>query len=230
MMRNFYLFILFNLSIALISNAQELNVKVQIQAPQVSNVEARLFDVMAANMREFMNNTRWTNDEFKANEKIDCTILITISSAPSATDFIGTFQIEANRPVYKSNYSSSIINFLDQDLTFKYVENQPFEFNDALFNNNITSILAFYAYTVLGYDYDSFSKNGGLVYFQKAKNVVNIAGTSNAPGWRVDDGNRRNRYWLVENQINPRYSAFHNAMYQYHLKGMDYLFTDPQQA
>jgi hypothetical protein len=211
------------------STAQEINANVQVQAPQIANIDKRIFETMSTSIREFLNNTKWTNDQYKTQEKIECTFLITINKAISNSEFEGTIQVESNRPVYKSTYSTSVFNTNDKDLAFKYVENQPFEFNDNTFSNNLTSVVAFYAYMVLGYDYDSFSMNGGLPYFQKAQNVVNTAANSGSKGWKaVDD--TKNRYWLVENMLNTAYKPMHEANYKYHIKGIDILQNNPEQA
>lgn len=216
----------------LISNAvtaQELNANVQVQAPQLANIDKRIFETMSTSIREFLNNTKWSADQYKTQEKIECTFLITINKAVSNSEFEGTIQVESSRPVYKSTYSSSLLNYNDRDLAFKYVENQPFEFNDNTYSNNLTSIIAFYAYMVLGYDYDSFSMNGGLPYFQKAQNVVNTAANSGAKGWKATD-DTKNRYWLVENMLNTAYKPMHEANYKYHIKGVDILQNNPEQA
>lgn len=209
--------------------AQELNANVQVQAPQVANVDKRIFETMSTSIREFVNNTKWTSDQYKTQEKIECTILITINKAISISEFEGTIQIEGSRPVYKSTYNTTVFNTNDKDFAFKYVENQPFEFNDNTYSNNLTSIVSFYAYMILGYDYDSYSLSGGLPYFQKAQNVVNVAATGGGKGWKATD-DTKNRYWLVENMLNTAYKPMHEAMYQYHIKGLDILQNNPEAA
>ncbi len=212
------------------ASAQELNANVQVQAPQVANIDKRVFETMTTSIREFLNNTKWTSDQYKTQEKIECTILITINKATSLTEFEGTIQIEVSRPVYKSTYNTTVFNTNDKDFAFKYTENQPFEFNDNTYSNNLTSIISFYAYMILGYDYDSFSLSGGLPYFQKAQNVVNVAATGGAKGWGANEDNKNNRYWLVENMLNTAYKPMHDATYQYHIKGLDILQNNPEAA
>jgi hypothetical protein len=211
------------------TKAQELNANVQVQAPQVANVDKKIFETMSTSIREFLNNTKWTNDQYKTQEKIECTFLITINRAVSNSEFEATIQVESSRPVYKSTYTSTLFNYNDKEFAFKYVENQPFEFNDNTYSNNITSVIAFYAYMVIGYDYDSFNLNGGLPYFQKAQNVVNTAANGGAKGWKATD-DTKNRYWIVENMLNTAYKPMHEANYKYHIKGMDILQNNPEAA
>lgn len=223
-MRKFLLIIFFVLG-GITLQAQELIVNVQVISNQVANVDKKVFETLKQNITEFMNNTKWTNDVFKNNEKIEVTLLINIQKAISQTEFDATIQVESVRPVYKSGYTTTLLNYNDKDFHFKYVENQPFEFNENTFTNNLTSTLAFYAYIIIGLDYDSFSLSGGMPYFQKAQAVVNNAGNSSDKGWKAFDDNK-NRYWLAENLLNPAYKPMRECFYKYHIKGLDVMYSD----
>jgi hypothetical protein len=148
---------------------------------------------------------------------------------PSIGIFTASMQIQAARPVYNTNYSSLILNFADRDCEFQYLESQPLEYNDNTYISNITSILAFYAYTIIGMDYDSFSELGGTPHFQRALQVINNAQSSNQSGWQ-STGSIRNRYWLNENLINPQFTDIRKTYYNYHRQGLDVFDTNPDQS
>lgn len=224
-----FLFSVILLIIAQISFAQELNISVQVITNQVQNVDKKVFETMRLGITEFMNNTKWTNDVYKNTEKLDATILINISKAISQTEFEASIQVESTRPVYKASYTTTLLNYNDQNFKFKYVEFQPFEFNENSYTNNLTSVLAFYAYMIIGFDYDSFSLNGGLPYFQKAQTVVNNAQNGGESGWKAFE-DRRNRYWMVEQTLNPAYKPLREAFYKYHLQGLDMMHKDPDKG
>jgi hypothetical protein len=167
-----------------------------------------------------MNNTKWTGDKFKTEEKIECSMQIEITDRPSTDVFKGTIQITARRPVYGTSYNSPLINFKDDDFNFNYVEFQTLEFNESGTNPNLISVLAYYAYTILGFDYDSFAPNGGSQYFAKAQAIVANNANANETGWRAFESTR-NRYWLSENINNPIYKPIRSLFYDYHKKGLD---------
>jgi hypothetical protein len=157
-------------------------------------------------------------------------MLITITSPnPSAGNFSATVQVQAARPVYNSNYSSLIFNYADRDWEFEYIESLPLEFNDNTYTTNLTSMLALYAYMIIGVDYDTFIELGGTTYFQKALAVVNNAQQANRPGWQPLNSNR-NRYWLVENYNNGQMTEMRRAMYSYHRLGLDTFDKDPDNS
>jgi hypothetical protein len=209
--------------------AQELNCSVKVVGDQIATIDKRVFKTLETSIFEFMNNTKWTNDNFKQDERIEVTLLINLVSVNGPDQFSGTLQIQTRRPVYKSAYNTLVLNFNDPDFNFKYVEYQPFEFNENTFTNNLTSMLAFFAYVAIGMDYDTFSPEGGTPHFQKALNVTNLAANGSDKGWKSFDSDR-NRYWLIENIMNSNFKPVRACLYKYHLKGLDVMATDVQAA
>src|SRR6188508_1421309 len=191
------------LSMSLTGRAQELNCTVTINSSGAQTSDRGIFRDMKTAIEQFMNSRKWSGDSYKPYEKINCNMLITITKMPSIGNFSASVQIQAARPVYNTNYSSLIFNFADRDWEFEYIESLPLEFNDNTYTTNLTSMLALYAYLVVGVDYDSFSELGGTPYFQKALNIVNAAQQSNRPGWQAL-GSNRSRYSLVENYTNAQ--------------------------
>lgn len=215
------------LSLALCS--QELNCKVVVDAQQVQTTERGIFQDMETEFAQFMNNTKWTNDTFEEEETINCNLIINISSMPSIGVFEATVQIVSSRPVYGTNYETVLFNFADRDWTFEFVQSQPLNFNENTFTSNITSLLAFYAYVIIGMDYDSFEELGGEPHYEKAWNVVNNAQQSSFTGWQQFNS-VRNRYWLVENLRNPQLEGIRNCLYSYHRNGLDILSEQKDEA
>jgi hypothetical protein len=218
------------------SSAQELQARFTVNSSRVgSQVDKKIFQTLQASVTNFLNNRKWTKETFQPNERIVCSFLLNILSGENNV-FQSTLTIQAARPVYNSSYESPLINFIDENVTFKYVEYQPIEFNENRVSgtdpvaSNLTAILAYYANIILGLDFNSFAIRGGDLYFQKAQNIVN-----NAPdgrdivGWRAFDG-QRNRYWLMENLTNSRYALLHEAMYSYYHLGMDNMYDNEVQA
>lgn len=207
------------------SIAQELNCTINIMSPQIQNTEKRIFETLQKDIREFMNTTRWTGDVFALEERIECSILITVGERISNDKFKATMQIQSSRPTFKTSYNTVMLNVNDQDFTFQYVESQPLQFQENQHVGNLTSVLAFYAYMIIGTDYDSFSLKGGEPYFQKALQIVNNAQNEPERGWKAFEGSR-NRYWLIENMLNARYEDFRGVMYKYHREGLDVMQSD----
>lgn len=205
--------------------AQELKCNVTVISPQVQNTEKRIFETLQNDIREFMNSRRWTMDQFTQDERIECSILITVSERISNDQFKATMQVQASRPAFKTAYNSTLINVNDQDFTFKYLENEPIQWQENQHLSQLSSTLAFYAYMILGYDYDSFAPKGGEPHFQKALQIVSNAQTEPERGWKAFEGSS-NRYWLVENMMNPRFDRFRNIFYQYHRMGLDVMSSD----
>jgi hypothetical protein len=212
------------------SFAQELNSIVTINVgPKIQTTDRNVFRDMKNALQQFLNTRKWTNDAFQTHEKINCSLLININEMPSIGIFSASVQVQSARPIYNSSYTSLLLNFADRDWEFEYIESQPLEYNDNNYINNLTSMLAFYAYLVVGMDYDSFSELGGTPYFQKALTVVNNAQSSNRPGWQAI-GSNRNRYWLVENLINPQLADVRRSVYSYHRLGLDTFEKTPDQS
>lgn len=216
---------IFFLLVATVSQAQELNCTVSVISPQVQNTEKRIFETLQKDIREFMATTRWTEDVYALEERIECSILITVTERISNDKFRATMQIQSSRPAYMTAYNSVLLNVNDQDFTFQYVENQPLQFQENQHVSNLTSVLAFYAYMIIGTDYDSFSPKGGEPYFQKALQIVNNAQNEPERGWKAFEGSK-NRYWLIENMLNARYEEFRGVMYKYHREGLDMMQSD----
>jgi len=211
--------------------AQELNCNVIVNVgPQVETTERRVFKDMETAFFQFLNNRRWTNDVFTNEERINCNLIITIESRPAVGNFTASVQIQSSRPIYNSNYESLLLNFADRDWSFEYTESQPLEFNDNSFTNNITSMLAFYAYVIVGLDYDTYEKLGGSPYFEKAQLTVNNTQQANRPGWSQFEGNFRNRFWLSENLNSQQLVSVREALYDYHRLALDQFNDNPDQA
>lgn len=209
--------------------AQELNCKVTVNAQQVQTTERRVFTDMELAFSQFLNGRKWTNDAFRQEERINCNIIINIEEMPSVGNFKAAVQVLSARPVYNTAYETLLFNFADRDWQFDYTESQPLQFNENAYNSNITSMLAYYAYIILGMDYDSFSRLGGTPYFERAWQVVNNAQQSGMIGWD-QFGNNRNRYWLTENLLNAAMVPLRESYYDYHLKGMDIFQEKPDEA
>jgi len=205
--------------------AQELNCVVQVNSTQVANVEKRVFETLQKAIFEFMNNRKWTTDIYKNDERIQCNILLNITEVVSQNEFKATISVQSSRSVYASSYSSTIINHIDKDFQFKYVEYEPLEFSDNVFISNLTAVLGYYAYIILGADYDTFSQNGGTPYFQKALAIVNLAQSAPEQGWKAFE-NINNRYWIAENYTNQIFSPLREFMYKYHRLAFDIMATD----
>ncbi len=208
---------------------QELNCSIFVNAERVESTEREVFKEMEVAFSQFLNNRKWTNDNYTQDERINCNIVINIQDMPSVGIFAATVQIVSARPVYGTNYESIVFNFADRDWDFEYNESQPLQFDDNVFTNNITSLLAFYAYTIIGLDYDTFGKLGGDQYFQKAWNLVNVAQQSGRSGWNQFDSNR-NRYWLAENLINVQMRPIREGLFDYHRLGLDVFGERPEDA
>ena len=201
-------------------SAQELNCQVQVLSQQIPGSDKRVFEALQTAIYEFMNNRKWTSENFKLEERIDCSILINLTGRISTDEFVGTLQIQARRPVFKSSYNSVLLNYSDNDFQFKYIENLPLEYNDNSFSSNLTAVLGFYANLIIGMDYDSFALNGGTTYLQKALSIVNTAQDASEPGWKAFESNK-NRYWIINNMLDASFVPLRECMYNYHRKGLD---------
>lgn len=205
-----------------VTNAQELNTRVQILAPTVNNANKRNLDVLQNVIRDFLNNNKWTNETYLPQEKIDCNLVINITAWDGNANYTAEAQIQSSRPVFGGSYSTTLLNMSDKDFSFSFNEGQALDFSDQNYIGNLNSLLGFYAYTIIGLDKDSFGKLGGTPYYQKALNLINLAQTGGGKGWRPVDG-LRNRYWLNENLLNSSFKALRTFIYEYHLNGLDKL-------
>ena len=211
------------------STAQELNCTVQVIAPQIANVEASVFESLEDGIRGFMNGRRWTNDNYEFDELIECTMQITISESIGNTRFSGSIQVQSNRPVYNSDYKTPMLFVIDGDFEFVWINGASILFNPGQHRDNLSSILAYYAYMILGLDYDSFGLEAGSEYFLKAQTIVANAQNSGGQGWLAGQG-KQNRYWLIENLLSQTFRPLRLCMYNYHRKGFDLLESDLEGA
>lgn len=212
-------------------HAQELKCQVSVMAPQVTNVEASVFDQLETDIMEFMNGRRWTQDEFTLEERIECSIQITISKARTPTDFEGSIQVQASRPVYNSDYNAPMFMINDNDFNLSYTPGTMLQYSPDQFRDNLTSVLAFYAFLILGIDYDSFSFEGGTAMYMNAQTVVsNAQGLSNPPpGWSASDG-RQSRYSLIDNILSQTFRPLRRCYYDYHRRGLDIAYDNSGEA
>ena len=232
MHKKFFICLAFTL-FAVTSREQEIQARLSVIVNKVSSqVDKKIFVTLQTALTNFLNSRRWTNDVFQPGEKIQCNFLLTIDQDLGNNVFKGKLTAQAARPIYNTSYDSPIMNFLDDNVTFRYVEFQPIEFNENRVQGNdplaanITAVLAFYVNIILGLDYDSFSLKGGDTYFQKAWNIVNNAPeNSDIGGWKSYEG-LRNRYWLAENFNNNRFALVHDALYTYYRSGMDIFYEN----
>lgn len=211
--------------------AQELKCQLTVNAQKITGVDPSVFTTMQTTLNEYMNTKAWTTDVFSPEEKIECSISIQIVSAQAQDVYNATITIQSSRPVFNSSYNSPMFNYLDKDCVLPYVQNQAIQFSPTVYNDNLTSILGFYAYIIIGLDYESFSKGGGTKYFNLAEQVMNSVPSSDpgARGWRPYDSNR-NRYWLINNLQASKYDPFRKALWDYHFAGMDNFYDKPALA
>ncbi|OSZ81802.1 hypothetical protein CAP35_00605 [Chitinophagaceae bacterium IBVUCB1] len=217
--------------------AQELNCKVKVMRDAIQGIDKEVFIAMERNILEFLNNRKWTSDQFQNNERIDCNILINLTKQLDQDVFQGTINIQASRPVFNASYTTSIVNHIDKEFAFRFNQFTPLQFddnrvagNDPL-ASNLTATLAYYVYIILGLDYESFAPNAGNDLFKRAQNVVNNAPESGKTivGWRAVDGNK-NRYWIIDQILNPRFKEFRTVWYTMHREGLDKMYNKPEES
>ena len=209
--------------------AQELNCRVVVNDERAETSDRQVFRDMEKSFARFMNDRKWTENNYTPEERIDCSLAITIESMPAVGFYNAVVQIQSSRPVYNSNYSTIILNFADRDWQFEYMESTPLDFGDNAYTSNITSMLAFYAYVIIGLDNDTFSEFGGETQFKKVLDIVNLAQQSDRTGWQAFQSNR-NRYWLSENLNNQDLRPVRKGLYTYHRLGMDQFETKPDES
>ncbi len=203
--------------------AQQLNCTVTVNAQKLSNANQQVFKTLETSLSEFVNKTDWTNKTYAANEKINCSMYITILSN-SSDQFTATIQVQSSRPIYNSSYSSPVLNFNDKDFSFKYIEFESLNFNANVFESNLVSVISFYAYVILGMDDDTFVQESGNSNFEIAQNIANVAQQSGYKGWSQIDGNQ-NRYFLINDMLAPTFSEVRKTFYEYH-SGLDTMTKD----
>lgn len=202
-----------------LSFSQELRCNVQVVSSQIQGTNKQVFQTLQTAIYEFMNNTAWTQHIYANEERIECNIMINLQDH-NGDEFTGSIQIQSRRPVYNTSYNTTILNFKDDDFKFTYVEFEPLEFSITEHRSNLTSVLAYYAYVIIGLDYDTFSLLGGTEFYQKAERIVNNAQNAQEKGWKAFES-RKNRYWLIENILNDRYKGLREFLYRYHRLGLD---------
>lgn len=210
--------------------AQELRCNIQVNTQKIQGTNRTVFQTLQTSLYEFMNNTAWTNHVYGFDERIECNIVLNIAEQFGSDEYKGTLQVQARRPVFNSSYNTTILNFLDNNLHFKYREFDKVEFSETSHLSNLASTLAFYAYIILGLDYDTFSNLGGNDHFLKAEKIVSNAQGASERGWKAYEGNRKNRYWMVENLLNSKYRPLREASYRYHRQGLDRMSDKPTEG
>lgn len=219
--------------------AQELNCKVVIKHEKISGTDPSIFTAMQKSVSDFVNTHKWTNDNFAVSERIDCNIMFNLTGKLSGDDngYTATMSIQASRPVYNSSYESPLVNYVDKDIQFDFSPFIPLEFDDNRISgtnplaSNLTAVLAYYSYLIVGLDYDSFAPDGGTDYFKKAQNIVNNAPEQEKTitGWKAVDGTH-NRYWLIDQLLNNRFEDVRKYWYSLHRLGLDNLYSNPKEA
>jgi hypothetical protein len=223
--------LLFVMGVALGARAQELQCDVVVNSEQVAITNRQVITEMQSRIFEFMNNRRWTNQSYRVEERIKCRILINLTEMPEVGTFRANVQVVSVRPAYGTGYESTLFSFIDRDWFFQFTEAQPLDFAANNFTSNLSAMLAYYAYMIIGMDNDSFGKLGGSPAFDQARGILNLAAsqTSTFPGWRPFEGNR-NRYWMIDNLQDPVFVPFREGIYAMHRQGIDLMAQDPEKA
>lgn len=215
------------------ARAQELRANVSVIADRMKNSDPVIFVTLQKAIQDFLNNRKWTDKTYQPGERIICNFSFNIQQEVQPNVYRALLTVQSLRPVYNSSYTTTLLNYLDKEVTFKYIQSQPLNFNENRVSGddpliaNLTAVLAYYAYTIIGLDNDSFAANGGIASFKKAQYIVNNApqDSKNIAGWQSFESSR-NRYWLADNLLNQRFSAFHTVMYEYHRLGLDKMYDD----
>ena len=211
------------------TNAQEINALITVNSDQISGSNKQVFTTLQTSITEFINQTKWTDKNFKPQERVNCAFTITINKQANSNRFEASLQIQAARPVYGTSYTTPIINISDSDFNFKYDEFQPFNYNENSFESNLISTIVFYVHVILGVDADTFKLNGGDSYYKKAKDVMLLAQQSGGSGWQ-DQVGQQNRFTLIDNLTSTKLTTFKNIVYNYHRLGMDVFSKDKGKA
>ena len=207
-----------------IVQSQQLNCTVNVNADKAASTNKQIFKTLEKSLTEFVNKTDWTGATYKQEEKINCSMFITVTAYDS-NQFTATIQVQSSRPIYNSSYSSPVLNFNDKDFSFRYTEFENLTFNPANFDSNLISVVAFYSYVIIGMDGDTFSKFGGSKYLENAQDISNVAISGGYKGWSQSDGNQ-NRYFLINDMLSTTFSPFRDALYEYHFEGLDLMHKD----
>ena len=206
------------------AQAQQLNCTVTVNSDKIQNANVQTFKTLEKSIAEFINKTDWNGEEFKQNERINCSMFITLSAYDS-NNYTATIQVQSARPIFNSSYSSPVLNFNDNDFSFTYVEFERLNFSPGTYESNLVSILSFYSFVILGMDADTFAPKGGENWLEMAQEIANVAQQGGFKGWSQADGNQ-NRYFLINDLLSNTYSPFREAMYSYHYEGLDTMPSD----
>lgn len=225
-MRNLILVVAFLFGFTAFS--QELNCEVVVNAQMTGNENVQVFKTLERQLKEFVNNTQWTNKSFKPQERINCSMVINVQDYNNDS-FQATIQIQSSRPIFNSSYSTPVYNFNDRDFTFQYLEFQNLVYNPNQYESNLVSVLTYHIYMILGLDADTFSQNGGDEYFKQVQNITNYSQQSNFKGWKLEDG-LQSRFAMIDNLMSPTFKEFRTVMYNYHLNGLDTMSDNPKKA
>lgn len=226
-MRSFILS-LFLLIASGIMFSQELNCNLVVNARLTGNENQQVFKTLENQLTEFINNTKWTDKTFSPQERINCSMTITINNY-SGEAFQGSIQVQSSRPVYGSSYTTPLYNFNDNDFTFQYLEFQNLLYSPTQYQSNLVSVLAFHVYMILALDADSFSNNGGQIYYKQAQTILNYSQQENFKGWRLEDG-LQSRFALIDNALSTTFKEFRDVIYTYHREGLDVMGQDPKKG
>jgi hypothetical protein len=202
------------------ASAQDLNARVSVLAPKVQTTNKRIFQTLETAMKDFLNGHKWLAEPVQPQERIDCNFVLNITAWDGGSNFSGELQVQSLRPVFNSNYNTTLLSINDKDFEFSYTEGQTIDYSDQSFTSNLASVMAYYAYVIAGMDNDSYTRLGGSGYYNLAQTVVTNAQTSAYKGWKAFDGNT-NRYWLIENLNNKLYAPLRSFIYDYHRNGLD---------
>lgn len=214
--------------LSFVASAQELNCTLVINADQTGRQNEQIFKTLERSLNDFINKTTWTDKVYQPQERISCGMVITITDR-DVDRFSASIQVQSSRPIYNSTYNSPVFNFNDKDFNFNYVEFENLTLNPNQFDSNLVSVISYYVYIILGIDSDSFQKNGGTEYYNKAKNITNVAQGSNSKGWNPLDG-QQSRYQLIDQLLSPTYKEYRNVMYSYHRTALDDMSEKPARA
>lgn len=205
-------------------NAQELRCNVNVSTKQVQTTNQQLFRTLEKTVRRFMNNNNWTDKDLKPTEKIQCNLVINISEAKGQKNFKASARIKSSRPVYGASYTTSVLNYFDETFNFKYRENQRLNYTRGSFSSNLSSLLAYYAFLIIGLDFDTFGEKGGDPYYKRAEQIASVAQSSSFKGWKRRGDKSRVRF--INKLLSARFDSYRKALYQYHRKGLDQMHED----
>jgi hypothetical protein len=212
------------------AGAQELNATVNVLIPQQVISPPEFFNTMKSTITEFLNGRKWSKDTWQNSERVQCTFQITIEQQVDNRSFKGSLQVTSSRPVYNSDYKTSILNINDRDFEFVFQENTMIQWSNDQHRDNLSSVLAFYANLILAMDYDSFAMEGGTDHYLTCQAIINNAQNAAEPGWRSNEKGRQNRFWLIENILSQSFKPIREFLYNYHRKGLDKLYLDQAAA